>query len=52
MFRPCGPSAWITRRWAAEDSERGLQGVTAKMRDHDRVGCFREHAQNYPFVAP
>jgi hypothetical protein len=52
MFRPCGPSARITRRWAAEDSEVWLQGVTVKMRDYDRVGCFREYAQNYPLVAP
>jgi hypothetical protein len=42
MFSLCGPSAWITRRQAAEDIERSLQNVTVKMRDHDQVGCFGE----------
>jgi len=37
MYGWCDPSACITRRWAAEDPECRLQGVTAKVRDHDQV---------------
>src|SRR5882672_7294361 len=42
MFSPCCLSARSIRRWAAEDLEYWLQGVTAKMRDHNQVGCFGE----------
>jgi hypothetical protein len=52
MFGSCGLSVWITRRGAAEDFECWPQGVTAKMREHDQVGCLRKYAHNYLVVAP